>query len=1077
MAAHRHTTRVLLLLLCLCYCSCLAGSSDDTCPVCPTTCQLRISCDAYTPFAISLRWLKSAQFAGYYAAKALGFWEDECLGVSLRPATFEYNPVEVWSHPDDTRASIPHYKQYLNYVLNDERDILHVSQYMRRPGLRWWTSPVLNPERTINITGFGDLTNIVMCTVGNTNRIETNTYASLVKHNKTGCNYIPPHQDELIQCTGAEDIRFSPCNFGVEEVLDLSETNPPTHGTYGMAYDQLGQMLSTVSNGRLYKENRDFRVFSFAQDDIHSLEDGVMVNSTWLQEAHNEETLVRFLKGLNKGWIHCRENPDYCADLVSPKGKDRQLQMHQRYQMHEVNKLIWPAPGGIGIHPLEAMASEQRVALLSGLINRTVPFEQHTVDKYVLLANQRLVEEGYDVEGIYFTQPGFQRRLEFCLNDFGQPEFCTAEAAAAEKGATSKLVVILVSAFAALVVLAMAGLLILGVLRYRHSPAYQNTMMKRNPPGVLGSGTPVTIVVTDIESSTALWAAYPNEMMEAQGQHDKCLRKCLHDCYGYEVHTEGDSFTVAFHEAEDAMKWCASVQESLQSLTWPAVFSSAPVCGRHRETVAAGTPHSGICSPSYTDSKSSASSRDTSSVPGSSISSLWKTISGSMRPGRTPAQKLEDDAVLSAELFELLEARDARTRLRPSNSGRGELVYNGLRVRMGAHTAHVSDIRRHAVTNRVIYDEALVTKAKLVSETGCGGQIIMSSDTVADISDSGHVAKYAYIVHMGGHVLAPPKPPKSPTNCVFGKPTPPMHDHLVDLPPGESMDELPGEKSGFDVSDENCAELFMLLPYTLLRRIRSIDELATERQVSPGYFQAPQKESATICFTSVAGIGSLAQDYPEEAKDAVAMLCKCIRTLLAEHGGYECEEHKGDFMVAFTSAKDCVSWATATQAALLQVAWPEEILYHPSCQTWQMGSRIIFHGPRLSVGMAHGTVIKKIPNPSTGRADYFGPLLNHTARILSKAAPGQMVLDQRTWQQVRGHLPLEAVNLGEFELKGVELPVTLFQVSEAGSDAALRSFPVCLNRSPAAPCTGAAPATRRCSSHRGARTSHPKSMP
>lgn len=37
-----------------------------------------------------------------------------------------------------------------------------------------------------------------------------------------------------------------------------------------------------------------------------------------------------------------------------------------------------------------------------------VPFAEHTSDKYVLLANQRLVEEGYDVEGLHFTQPAFQ---------------------------------------------------------------------------------------------------------------------------------------------------------------------------------------------------------------------------------------------------------------------------------------------------------------------------------------------------------------------------------------------------------------------------------------------------------------------------------------------------------------------------------------------------------------------------------------------------------------------------------------------------------------------------------------------
>ena len=38
----------------------------------------------------------------------------------------------------------------------------------------------------------------------------------------------------------------------------------------------------------------------------------------------------------------------------------------------KVNKLIWPAPGGIGMHQLQEMESVQRGALQFGLINRTV---------------------------------------------------------------------------------------------------------------------------------------------------------------------------------------------------------------------------------------------------------------------------------------------------------------------------------------------------------------------------------------------------------------------------------------------------------------------------------------------------------------------------------------------------------------------------------------------------------------------------------------------------------------------------------------------------------------------------------
>jgi hypothetical protein len=154
----------------------------------------------------------------------------------------------------------------------------------------------LDPERTLNVTGFGDLDNVVLCALAS-RTLSPHIYASMVKHNKTACGYSDPGSGVIVECTGRENLRFSPCNFGIEEVLGISETNPATHIMHGMVYDQLGQMLSTVTNGQLYKEGVDFKVFSFAADDIYPLEDGIMVNSTWLlEDPKHEETLIRFLK-------------------------------------------------------------------------------------------------------------------------------------------------------------------------------------------------------------------------------------------------------------------------------------------------------------------------------------------------------------------------------------------------------------------------------------------------------------------------------------------------------------------------------------------------------------------------------------------------------------------------------------------------------------------------------------------------------------------------------------------------------------------------------------------------------------
>jgi len=76
-------------------------------------------CEEYYNFPVSLRWLKSAQFAGFYAALANGYWDQECLRVNLMTPNLAsgsgINSEIVWNSPDQqdgqrlARASIPWY--------------------------------------------------------------------------------------------------------------------------------------------------------------------------------------------------------------------------------------------------------------------------------------------------------------------------------------------------------------------------------------------------------------------------------------------------------------------------------------------------------------------------------------------------------------------------------------------------------------------------------------------------------------------------------------------------------------------------------------------------------------------------------------------------------------------------------------------------------------------------------------------------------------------------------------------------------------------------------------------------------
>ena len=92
----------------------------------------------------------------------------------------------------------------------------------------------------------------------------------------------------------------------------------------------------------------------------------------------------------------------------------------------------------------------------------------------------------------------------------------------------------------------------------------------------LPSGT-VTFLFTDIEGSTALWEAQPQEMRAALAQHDAILRRAIEDCGGQVFRTAGDAFFAAFDAAPSAIAAAARAQQELAAAHWP---TASPVRAR-----------------------------------------------------------------------------------------------------------------------------------------------------------------------------------------------------------------------------------------------------------------------------------------------------------------------------------------------------------------------------------------------------------------------------------------------------------------------------------------------------------------
>lgn len=102
--------------------------------------------------------------------------------------------------------------------------------------------------------------------------------------------------------------------------------------------------------------------------------------------------------------------------------------------------------------------------------------------------------------------------------------------------------------------------------------------------------------------------------------------------------------------------------------------------------------------------------------------------------------------------------------------------------------------------------------------------------------------------------------------------------------------------------------------------------------------------------------------------------------------------------------------------------------------------KVIFRGLRVRMGIHMGRPDCKA-DAVTGRADYFGPMVNRAARIASIACGGQILISKAVHDAVSSELDKDVfvTHMGDHYLKGLTgtesiveiLPKTLSGVSDA----------------------------------------------
>jgi NitT/TauT family transport system substrate-binding protein len=320
-----------------------------------------------TKVTLQSKWVVQAQFAGYYAALDQGYYEDEGLDVDIRPGGPDIVPEQVvlggqaefginWL--DSTLAT-----------RDKGQNIVNIAQVFTRSGMT---------EVTWKDTGLDQITDLKGKKVGVW--LGGNEHKLFAALNKNG---IDPQKDA--------EIVAQPFDMELFLKRDID-------AAAAMTYNELAQVLETKNpdTGKLHSID-ELNVMKMSDLGTGALEDGIFVREDWIEDGENRETAEKFLKASFRGWIYCRDNPDACVDIVLKNGPTLG-EGHQRWQMNEINKLIWPAPNGIGIMEADSWDITKEIALDGKVISKPASDDAYRTD-IAEEAVAKLEADDVDVKG------------------------------------------------------------------------------------------------------------------------------------------------------------------------------------------------------------------------------------------------------------------------------------------------------------------------------------------------------------------------------------------------------------------------------------------------------------------------------------------------------------------------------------------------------------------------------------------------------------------------------------------------------------------------------------------------------
>jgi len=326
-----------------------------------------------TPVTLQLQWLPQGQFAGYFAAQEQGYFEDAGLDVEIIPSGGDIVPQDALANGDVDYA-IAWVPKVLGSI-EAGANVTNIAQIFQRSGtlqVAWADSDISSVAdfegKKIGSWGFGN---------------EWEIFAAMAEEG-----------------LDASTVEIITQDFNMNAFL-----SGDIDAAQAMTYNEYAQVLESVNpeTGELYTAD-DLNVISYEDTVGAMLQDAIWADTERLEsDAEYQETTVAFLTAVIQGWIYAAENPEDAAQITIDAGSGWGPS-HELWMVNETNKLIWPAPNGIGFIDEEAFDATVAAALSAvnesgaSLITAEPPAGVWT-NEYIEQALAELEADGVDVYG------------------------------------------------------------------------------------------------------------------------------------------------------------------------------------------------------------------------------------------------------------------------------------------------------------------------------------------------------------------------------------------------------------------------------------------------------------------------------------------------------------------------------------------------------------------------------------------------------------------------------------------------------------------------------------------------------